>query len=507
MSLPPVPRASLPLRTALLAALLGPAADAASGPSPLVKAEQLQGRAETLTGGRWVPLRVPATVTAGLRTGGDGAVWTTLRNGTTGKLLLGPSSRLRVTGGRAELQEGRFLLLGPLSLTALGQPVTLDAGAQARADLGVGGLKRVAVLAGGARVTVAGKATRLKAGQAIAVGTGRVTAFREEEAPWYAPRLTGTGRASVQATRGPVYLTAGGTRTVARVGATLDPGTRLSTGAGAWAEVGFLGGGYLRLQENSELTATAGPEAGTTTLGLLRGQAWNVVRSGAGQPALVGSTLRGSAFAVGVTGLRKTFGVFAAATGNRATPLPNSALDAQAQTPLVLRLDPVSSPARSLVLGVTTQPGAAVSALVGSRVLPLAPVAGQPGRFQLAGASLPEGEARVEVRADWRGQRRTRRVTVVVDRTAPTLTGLRAEREGRLLRVTGTLRDLGTAQTRAGRLTLTLRLGTDTQTRRVAVGPDGASVLDLPLPAPPEGTPVRVTVRDEAGNEAYAVLP
>ena len=52
-----MPRASLPLRTALLAALLGPAADAASGPSPLVKAEQLQGRAEALTGGRWVSQR------------------------------------------------------------------------------------------------------------------------------------------------------------------------------------------------------------------------------------------------------------------------------------------------------------------------------------------------------------------------------------------------------------------------------------------------------------------
>ena len=116
---------------------------------------------------------------------------------------------------------------------------------------------------------------------------------------------------------------------------------------GAWAEVGFLGGGYLRLQENSELTATAGPESGTTSLGLLRGQAWNVVRSGAGQPALVGSGLRGSAFAVEVAGLRKTFGVFAAPTGSGATPLPNPALDAQALAPLVLRLDPVSSPTRS----------------------------------------------------------------------------------------------------------------------------------------------------------------
>lgn len=501
-----MPRPSLPLRTALLAALLGPAADAAPAPS-LVKAEQLQGRAETLTGGRWVPLRVPATITAGLRTGGDGSVWMTVRNGGVGKLLLGPASRLRVTGGRAELQEGRFLLLGPLSLTALGQPVTLEAGAQARADLGVGGLKRVAVLAGGGRVTASGKATRLKAGQSVALGTGRVTPFREEEAPWYAPRLTGTGRASVQATRGPVYVTAGGTRTVARVGATLEPGTRLSTGAGAWAEVGFLGGGYLRLQDNSELAATAGPESGTTTLGLLRGQAWNVVRSGAGQPALVGSGLRGSAFAVGVAGLRKTFGVFSAGAGGGATPLPNPALDAQVQVPLVLRLDPVSSPARSLTLGVTTQPGAAVSALVGGRVLALTPVTGQPGRFRLAGAGLPEGEARVEVRADWRGQRRTRRVTVVVDRTPPGLTGLQAEREGRLLRVTGTLRDLGTAQSRAGRLTLTLRLGIVTQTRRVAVEPGGAAVLDLPFPAPPDGTPVRVTVRDEAGNEAYAAFP
>ncbi|MDL2345952.1 hypothetical protein QOL99_17625, partial [Deinococcus sp. MIMF12] len=146
----------------------------------------------------------------------DGLVWATVRNGSTGKALLGPGSRLQVKGGRAELQEGRFLLLGPLSLTALGQPVTLDAGAQVRADLGVGGLKRVAVLAGGARVRVAGKSTRLGAGQAVALGSGRISVFREEEAPWYAPRLTGTGRASVQATRGPVYVTAAGTRTVAR---------------------------------------------------------------------------------------------------------------------------------------------------------------------------------------------------------------------------------------------------------------------------------------------------
>lgn len=540
----PGPRAARPAPLPLglaLAALLAAGAGAQTSPTASLKLQQLLGRAERQEGLTWRAVTGNVAVTQGLRTG-NGRAWLTSTNGgRAGSLLVGASSRLRVYRGEADLQAGQFLLIGPLAVHVLGGHLVLEPGAQARVDLLSSTAPRVAVLEGRARLAL-GRVVTLKAGQQAALRGGQVTPFTGGD-PWYAPQFVGVGRVTVQATRGPVYVARASGRQIAGVGAALEAGERLVTGEGAWAEVHFAQGGDLRLQASSELSVLGIQRTARgreVTLQLTRGNAWNVaqgvapgVRPGDTAPAgsaLVGSALRGSVFQVGAPGLLRTFGsaptsrpVSGPATRETSRPAPVAAaapppVPGGAQV-LTLRLAEVAPAQRNLSLEATSLPGARVSVRVGRRSLPLAPVAGQPGRFRLTPpeGALPEGTASVQVRAEWRGQVRTRTLPVVIDRTPPALSNLRAERTGRVLVLSGELRDAGTAATRTGRLRVTARLGSQTSgsqnsggesfTRSLALTTGGAAALRLTLPAPAPGTPVWVTVRDEAGNETYALLP
>ncbi|WP_051935372.1 hypothetical protein [Deinococcus sp. YIM 77859] len=492
--------------TALLL-LAGTLARAQSSP---LKAQQVQGRAEVLQGGAWRPVSRAVPVAQGLRTGA-GQVWlTSTREGQTGRILAGPDSRLRVFRGEADLQGGRFLLVGPVAAYVLGHHLVLERDSQARVDLMASGTpRRVAVLAGSGRLALGTRVLRLGAGQQVNLGSGAVSAYSEGD-PWYAPQFTGVGSVTVEATRGPVYLARGGTRQIAKVGSLLQLGERLQTGEGAWAEVGLAGGGYLRLQAGSELSvvgSTRTPRGQEVTLQLTRGNAWNVVRgSGSGTP-LVGSALRGSTFLLGVNGVTKTFGpsTVPAPPSSAGAGGLNRPLDAELEQPLTLQLAAPPRLTRTLTLSVTSLPNARVTAQVGTRTFPLSPVTGAAGQFRLSPTSLAEGRHTVVVRAEWRGQVRTRTLRVVIDRTPPTLGNLRAERSGNVLLVGGTARDEGTAAA-GSRLTVTVELGPERFRRTVR--PNGeAGDFQLTLPAPTPGTPVRLTVSDEAGNEAHAVLP
>lgn len=501
----------------LVAGTISQAQAVQTQPSTL-KVQQLLGRAEVQEGQVWRPLTGSAPVISGLRTGMGRAWLSSTGGGRAGTLLVGPSSRLRVYRGEADLQAGQFLLGGPLSVHVLGGHLVLDRGTQARVDLaGPGTPVRVALLEGTARIALGGQVVRLNAGQQINLGSGQVTPFTGAD-PWYAAQFVGVGGVTVQATRGPVYVSTDGERRIAGAGDALEPGERLLTGSGAWAEVGFAGGGDLRLQAGSELGVLGVQRTARgreVTLQLTRGSAWNVARGGQGSapgaPLLEGA-VRGGVFQVGVKGLTRTFGASSAAAlaaAPAATTRLNQPLDAEREQPLSLQLDPLPRALRNLTLGATSLPDARLSARVGRRVLPLTPLSGQPGRFRLipSGEALPEGQTSVQVRAEWRGQVRTRTAEVVLDRTPPTLSGLRAERTGRVLLLTGTLRDAGTALSNTGRLGVTVRLGAESFTRSVALTGGETANLRLSLPAPDAGTPVRVTVRDEAGNESDALLP
>ncbi|EYB68288.1 hypothetical protein DEIPH_ctg025orf0150 [Deinococcus phoenicis] len=516
----PAARTAPPLRLALAALLTtglpigGAPAQAQAVP---LTVQQVLGRAEVLLeGGAWRAVSDRSPVRLGLRTGAGRAWLASTAGGRSGTLLVGPTSRLRVFQGEADLQGGQFLLGGPVGVHVLGNHLVLERGAQARVDLGgASGPGRVAVLGGNARLALGARVIRLAAGQQAALKTGQVTPFTETD-PWYAAQFTGLGKATVQATRGPVYVASGGTRQIAGVGEVLQAGERLLTGSGAWAEVGFTGGGYLRLQAQSELGVRGSERTARgqeVTLQLTRGSAWNVVSGTSGGTAqaaasasILSTAARGSVFQVEAGRLVRVFGSGAQAGGPAALGHLNQPLDAERTQPLTLQVDPAPHPLRDLTLSATSLPGARVTAQVGTRTFPLTPVGGT-GHFQLLPSAPPlsEGTHTVVVRAEWRGQVRTRTLRVTLDRTPPTLSDLRAENEGSLLLVSGTVRDAGPAGGR-GRLSLTVQLGGESFTRTVTLT-GGEGTFRLPLPAPAPGTPTRLSVRDEAGNEAHAVLP
>ncbi|WP_102128513.1 FecR domain-containing protein [Deinococcus planocerae] len=468
------------------------------------RGQYLSGRAEVLGPGNvWRAASGPPAVPLGLRVGTGRARITGSGGQVTGSVLLASASRLGVTRQEANLQEGNFVLDGPVAVHARGSHVVMDRPGRARVDLRGGITRRVAVISGSARVALAGRVVTVSAGQQLNLASGAITPFREDD-PWYAAQFTGTGDATVQATRGTVRVVRGAESRSAGRGETLDPGERLATGEGSWAEVGFTAsGGYLRLQSHSELSAIGAEGSGPgreVTLQLTRGSAWNVVpgaqsvaRGSQLRTPVVSTAARGAEFRVDAGGRVRV------REGDEAPPAgatgPNSVgSPASAARALTLQVDPPPGPLRELTLTARSLPDAQVTATVSGRRVALTR---QGDRFRLGGLTppLPEGTYTVRVSAERGGEAATRWQTVVIDRTAPSLTGVRAERVGRSLTLTGTARDAGT-----GRLTLTARVGGTTFTRQVS----GDFRLLLPAPAP--GTPLRVSVRDEAGNESYADL-
>lgn len=493
--------------------------------------QQASGRVEVLAGTTW-QAQTAAPLSTGLRTGTGRA---TLTWG-TGRVVVGSASRLRVYSGEADLQEGQFLLQGPVAAFVLGRHLMIGGEGRVRVDLSPGGsTQRLAVLGGEVRVSGVGRAFTVPAGQQLSFTTSQLTAFTERD-PWYDAQFVGVGDARVEGLLGPVELrrTDGTLRAAARQD-DLAPGEALRTGAGAWAEIGFTGGGYLRLTEQSELGVLAVEKTSRgreVTLQLRRGVAWNVVEKGQGgyriSTPVVSTSVRGTVFRVDADGLVKVFegevaltssGDLALGAGEQkrreqttpgalqldATDRLNQALDTQRARPLVLS---VARPARSLPvidLPVTATTQTTLSATARDRrgrVTVLGVIPGTAaGQFTVRSApDLPEGEYLLRVRAERYGAVKVWAARVSLDRTPPRASEVQAITEGQVLRLSGRTSDNSGAA-----LTLNVVFGTGTSTQTVTRRVEGD--FQVLLPALPDGTPLRLSLQDAAGNITDVPLP
>ncbi|GHF41448.1 hypothetical protein HNQ07_001473 [Deinococcus metalli] len=519
-------RAALPIRRVLHVAVVGAgllAPAAAQGADTPLALVQAQGGLELQqAGGSWNPQAGPALVSTALRSGAGRA---TLRVGAAGQIVMGSASQLRRFRDEADLLRGQFLLRGPVAVHVQGQHLVMDGPGRVRVDLS-GATRRVAVLQGAVRLDLSGGLVEVRAGQQVALRDGEVTAFQESD-PWYDAQFRGEGDAVVEATRGAVRL--GGTRPTqaAVVGDVLRAGDTLNTGAAAWAEIGFTGGGYLRLNEQSELNVLSVDRTSRgreVLLRLARGTAWNVVQRGQGgyriDTPVVSTAVRGTVFRVDAAGLVKVFdgqvalpsqGDAPVAAGQQRPPAGgvspltldavdefNRALDAQRGAPLTLDVGPRAVSLPDLAVQARSQPGAGLSVTVAGRTLPLS---AQDSEYRLAQLEdrLPEGLYRVRVTARRAGQTLTRTQTVYIDRTPPVLSGVTVQRAGELLIVSGRVQDASPA-----RVTVTVTAGTRT-VRHFVDGAAGA--FRWLLPAGGAAGPVTLTARDAAGNEDRALVP
>ncbi|GHG00431.1 hypothetical protein GCM10017783_10720 [Deinococcus piscis] len=326
-----------------------------------VQVQQVYGSAEGRQGGAWRPLLPGAAQASQFRTGAGRAE---LRWG-SGLVLLNSATQARVNQGKVQVTAGQAYITGPVQLYVQGYHLNVPAGSAARVDL-LARTERIAALQGTVRLAYGSRTVNLVAGRQLSLGGGQTTAYQERD-PWYQSRITGRGDAVIEALRGQVSVGQGQFR-AASAGQSLAEGQRLRTGVNSWAEVGFTGGGYLRLQADSELQVTA---VQTSTRGrevwlqLNRGSAWNVVASGQGgyrlNTPVISTAVRGTVFRVDADGLVKVFegeveaGAEAVQSGQQLQDRQLEVLQPDAQDALNLSLDAL----RALPIGLKdlTLPG------------------------------------------------------------------------------------------------------------------------------------------------------
>ncbi|MHA0034003.1 FecR domain-containing protein [Deinococcus sp. PESE-13] len=530
---------ALPLEAAQAQAAQAVQAQAAQAQAvqarPAVTVAAASGRAEVQdAAGRWVPLGQTRVVGTTLRTG---AGRVTLKSG-AGQITLGSASRLRVYDQEPDLQEGQFFFAGSGSFYALGWHLNVQGG-QVRADLLPGSPRpRVAVIAGRVRLSSGSRTVQLGAGEQLSLRSGPPAAFTETD-PWYRAQFVGPGAATIEALRGAVEYRSGEKVRGATMGQVLGTGDRVSTGSGAWAEIGFSGGGYLRLTEQSELGVLAVDKTARgreVTLRLLRGSAWSVVQKGQGgyriTTPVVSTAVRGTTFRVDAAGLVKVFegqvelpsepaalvqaGQEKPAGGEVRPLVPdaldqfNLALDRERAAPLHAQFSLPGAAARPWA---EQAPDLRVSAPQGSEVearLVEARMGEQTLRLDESGAGvftlpaslppLPDGRYDVTLSARRAGQLWQRRFPLVLDRTVPVLEGVQRRTLGRLLLLSGEVRD-GPASADS-RLQLRIEGAGTPQMRTLRPGP-----FRVLLPAPTVPGELRLSVRDAAGNESHVTLP
>lgn len=515
-------------------------------PEGALNVQLINGRAETQDNSKvWRPLAVGSSsvsISSGLRTGTGRAV---LANKSGGQILVGSASQLRVYSQETDFQSGQFLMDGPVGAFALGSHLVLDDKGRARIDLTTdGSTQRIAVIRGTLRLSNGAKTVMVGSGQQINLKTLLVNPFKEDD-PWYTAQFVGPGDAKLEASRGDVTVTLeNAAAQAAQIGTVLPQGATVNSGSGAWAEIGFIGGGYLRLAEQSELRVLAIEKTARgreVTLQLTKGSAWNVVQKGQGgykiSTPVVSTAVRGTKFRVDANGLVKVMeGQVALPSDNGASvsagqqkqqgkatvPLQldeldrfNQALDAERAKPMTLEVKSQGSRTQNLALKVATLPDTLVLAQVqpaGGAGIPLK-VTGDPtvGNFSVISANtLPEGIYRLQVRAERFGHQRQWSAPLIIDRTPPTISDTQAQIEGRILTITGIAGDTPsispTAQVPAtkgmsDRLILTVKVGTETFTRAV----NGA--FKIQLPAPPKNVPIDLDLRDAAGNVSHVRIP
>ncbi|MFC6590781.1 FecR domain-containing protein [Deinococcus lacus] len=534
-------RAPLPSPAALLWGLgltLSPLSSPAYAQTTL-RLEEVIGRAEVLSGEVWRPVSGSAALGSGLRTGAGRAQVRSQVSGSGGSILLGSNSAMRTYNREAQLQQGQFYLEGPLALYVQGYHAVLDSTARVRVDLMTGQVPRIAVLNGGVRVALDEQVRQLRARQQLNIQTHHISAFQETD-PWYAARFLSAGEARVEALRGQVQHFSG-TWQKAAVGRVLEAGHRLSTAANSWAEVGFTGGGYLRLQENSELTVIGVEQTSrgrSVALQLTRGSAWNVVEKGQGgyriTTPVISTAVRGTTFRVDATGTVKVFDGSVAvpevpgqvvAGGEQLTPAGvgpvvldamdafNQALDEDRARELTIRAEPLR-PMQQLELSVLSLPASRVTATVAGQSWALTeeplPTGGQGvtepqwSRYVLRPASgpaqprLPEGRHTLVLQAERYHQKVTLELPLIIDQTPPTVSGWKVTQQGRVLRVSGAVND-------AGPVSLLLSYtGEAGEALNYTYTFWASGPFDLTLPAAQAPDTIAARLIDQAGNQGHA---
>ena len=462
-------------------------------------------------------------VSTALRTGTGRAV---LSGPSSGRLTLGSSSLMQVYNNQPDMQSGRFYIVGAAQLYAFGTHLYTQG--QVRLDVS-GPVRRVAVIAGMLRLSPGGRAFTLKAGQQYGFLTGNITSFRKS-GPWYLSQFIGEGDAALQASRGSVLT--GPTPEQFRsavIGQLLASGSRLKTGANAWAELGFSGGGYLRLQADSQLRVLGVEKTSRGRKMLLQlktGSAWNVVQKGVGGYQLstptVTTAVRGTIFKVDASGLVKVFdgavslpsqgdAVIAQdsqrETAGRLGDLRtdaldtfNIALDTERAWKTLLEV-PQLIQVSGLNLTVTSNPWARVSVSLGGRDVP---VSAENGAFALQEA-LPEGRYTLVVRATRPEQTLELTRSLIINRTPPVISVSMVSRGGATLTITGAVSDnfaaLPLLHAEVGGQVYTLHAsGPFSWTLPVVLRADMVSRAERQLKT------LAISTTDEAGNRTDALL-
>lgn len=491
----------------------------------------IQGRVEMQDkGNMWRSLdshAINSPLDQGLRTGTGRAV---LTNRSGGRLLVGSASRLRLYSNETDLQAGQFLLEGPSAAFALGSHMVMEGAGRARVDLSPdGSTQRIALLQGSLRVSNGARQLILQAGQQLSLQSWQVSSFEEEDA-WYASMFTGSGAATVEALRGQVrWFVSEGNPQTAKIGLPLNESQTLTTGEASWAEIGFTGGGYLRLTEQSELKVLAVEKTARgreVTLQLVRGSAWNVVEKGQGgykiSTPVVSTAVRGTKFRVDANGLVKvmegtvslpsSLGVNVSAGQQKAAKEPivplqkdaldrlNESLDAERSRDMQLEVAPFARWQTRLGMQASGLPDTVLSAIAiyrtGRRYNLTVDGDSSGGKFKLSQANLPEGRYTLQITAKRFQQVRVWSGTVWVDHTPPLLSNVSRMAAGQVSVL------MGTASDSAGSV-LTLRIrGQQGDVVRHVHG--NFKVL---LPPRLAGSPLTLTLTDAAGNSDHALVP
>ncbi len=479
-------------------------------------------------GGIWQPVQGTPQLLQGLRTG-TGRV--TL-GGPAGRVVVGSASRLRVYSGETDFQEGRFYLEGAVPAYTSGSHLQLSATGRARVDISPLSA-RLGVMSGTVRVASGAKTVLVAAGQQFDFKKAQVSPFSETD-PWYAAQFTGAGDATVQALRGQVEVLSPNTGPQpAQIGDSLGENQSLRTRAGAWAELGFTGGGYLRLTEESELRVMAVEKTSQgreVTLQLLRGHVWNVVQKGQGgyrlNTPVVSTAVRGTRFRVDATGLVKVIegqvelpsddGANISSGEQKQQGQPkaalqlddldrfNSALDAQRALPQHLRFKGPLRQSQTPVLSVEARPDTVISVQAvpqGTGAVRVQMAAtGDPatGKFELQSAQLPDGPYTLELTALRFGQQQHWSWPIVIDRTPPQLGGVKVTFRGRVMQVSGEASDSAPGNRPMQLLISNGELRAARQVR---------GQFRVILPAPPHPAASDLTLADSAGNVTHVHLP
>jgi FecR protein len=522
--------------TVLATALLAVSGAALADPSLLREVsgsvEQQRGAQQ---GGAWQLAAPGQVIDQGLRVGTGRAV---VVSG-AGQAMLGSDSSLRIFQQEPDFLSGRIYISGNLKFFS--QTVHMAAEGKVRLDIS-GPTRRIAVIAGETRLALGTQQIKLGAGQQYDFKANKVTPFSEHD-PWYDSRFTGQGEARIEAINGPVQLQIGpGPARPAVTSEALLPGQQLLTGEGAWAEVGFTGGGFLRLQARSALSVlsietvadASGKPQREVRLKLLRGSAWNVVTKNQGGYQLTTPTIttavRGTVFRVDEDGLVKVFdgqvglpsqGDALLATGKQrdqggalqvlvpdASDAANQALDRLRALPTRLSLS-LSPSLQNLRLRALSQPEATLNLELkgpgGAQRLALSGNA--QGEFTLAKpATLPEGRYTLSLSAARVAGTRTLSRPLTIDRSAPEaqLTA-QARQLGSTVLLRGQLQDA-----LSGSLTLRAEIDGVVHRRRLRLVPGAAinaASLSWLLPLPRQDRQLRIEIADEAGNVRAVDLP